>query len=64
MTLSNVLGPTERDCRCFRLNDSDCEESGGEAVEFGVGIDPGVVADEAETGELAERTFPSESGEM
>lgn len=64
MTLSNVLGPTDRDCRCFRLNDSDCEESGGEAVEFGVGIDPGVVADEAEIGELAERMVPAESDGM
>ena len=64
MTLSNVLGPTDLDDRCPRLNDSDCEEFGGDPVEFCVGIDPVVVAHEAETSELGESAVPAESGGM
>lgn len=64
MTLSNALGPTDRDCRCPRLNGSDCEELDREAVGFGVGIDSDVVMDEAETSELAESTVFEESGGM
>ena len=62
ITLSNALGPTDRDGRCPRLGVSNREELGGKAAEFGVGIDPDVVVDEAETSELGESTVPGESG--
>lgn len=64
ITLSNALGPTDRDGRCPRLGGSDREELGGEAVEFVVGMDSEVVADEAETSELGDSTVPAESGGM
>ena len=63
MTLSNVLGPTDRVCRCPPcLGGSDCEEIGGEVVELCVGVNPDVVADEACPREPDENTVFDESG--